>query len=312
MVCNDITFPSCTCMKGFSVQSPEDWELDNRTGGCVRNTPLLCNSNKTAAGTADKFYPMTSVQLPDKAQSIGAATSADECAAACLSSCSCTAYSYGEGGCSVWHDKPLNVRQQGNGVLYLRLSAKEVLESRRNNRWGVILGASIGASTAALGLIFLLMIWIRKGKRYNLTMDNVQGGMGIIAFRYVDLQHATKNFSEKLGASSFGSVFKGSLSDSTIIAVKRLDGARQGEKQFRAEVSSIGIIQHVNLVKLIGFCCEGDRRLLVYEHMPNSSLDAHLFPSSGAVLSWTIRYQIALRVARGLAYLHSSCRLFAF
>lgn len=307
-VCNDITFPSCTCMKGFSVQSPEDWELDDRTGGCVRNTPLLCNSNKTAAGTADKFYPMTSVQLPDKVQSIGAATSADECAAACLSSCSCTAYSYGEGGCSVWHDKLLNVRQQGNGVLYLRLSAKEVLESRRNNRWGVILGASIGASTAALGLIFLLMIWIRKGKRYNLTMDNVQGGMGIIAFRYVDLQHATKNFSEKLGAGSFGSVFKGSLSDSTIIAVKRLDGARQGEKQFRAEVSSIGIIQHVNLVKLIGFCCEGDRRLLVYEHMPNSSLDAHLFPSSGAVLSWTIRYQIALGVARGLAYLHSSCR----
>jgi hypothetical protein len=67
--------------------------------------------------------------------------------------------------------------------------------------------------------------------------------------------------------------------------VKRLDGARQGEKQFRAEVSLIGVIQHVNLVKLIGFCCQGDRRLLVYEHMPNGSMDAHVFQSSGPEIS---------------------------
>ncbi|KAF0913865.1 hypothetical protein E2562_024940 [Oryza meyeriana var. granulata] len=115
-VCNDITFPSCTCMKGFSIRSPEDWELDDRTGGCVRNTPLFCNGSKSVDGTADKFYPMTSVQLPDKAQNFGTATSADECEVACLSSCSCTAYSYGEGGCSVWHDKLLNVRQQDFGM----------------------------------------------------------------------------------------------------------------------------------------------------------------------------------------------------
>jgi len=139
-------------------------------------------------------------------------------------------------------------------------------------------------------------------------MDNDQGGIGITAFRYVDMKRATKNFSEKLGVGGFGSVFKGRLSDSVAIAVKCLDGAHQGEKQFRSEVSSIGIIQHVNLVKLIGFCSEGDRRLLVYEYMPNRSLDAHLFQSHGAVLDWNIRYQIALGVARGLAYLHHSCR----
>ncbi|XP_062214932.1 G-type lectin S-receptor-like serine/threonine-protein kinase At2g19130 [Phragmites australis] len=303
-VCNDVTFPSCTCMKGFSIGSLQDWELDDRTGGCARNTPLYCDGNSSAAGMADKFYPMPSVQVPADAQNVGTATSADECALVCLRSCSCTAYSYGEGGCSVWHDKLLNVRQQGNSVLHLRLAAKEV-QSSKSHRRGVIIGAAIGASTATLGLIFLLMIWMRKGKRYG---DDIQGGMGIIAFRYVDLQCATKKFSEKLGAGSFGSVFKGSLSDSTTVAVKRLDGARQGEKQFRAEVSSIGIIQHVNLVKLIGFCCEGDVRLLVYEHMPNGSLDAHLFQSNGTVLDWTLRYQIALGVARGLAYLHVSCR----
>nr|XP_040257094.1 G-type lectin S-receptor-like serine/threonine-protein kinase At2g19130 [Aegilops tauschii subsp. strangulata] len=149
------------------------------------------------------------------------------------------------------------------------------------------------------------MIWKIKKKQYS---DDVQSGMGIIAFRYTDLQYATKKFLEKLGAGSFGSVFKGSLSDSTAIAVKRLDGVRQGEKQFRAEVSSTGVVQHVNLVKLIGFCCQGDRRLLVYEYMPNGSLDHHLFQSNGMVLDWATRYKIALGVARGLAYLHSSCR----
>jgi serine/threonine protein kinase len=90
--------------------------------------------------------------------------------------------------------------------------------------------------------------------------------------------------------------------------VKRLDDARQGEKQFRAEVSSIGMIQHINLVKLIGFCCEGDKRLLVYEHVVNGSLDAHLFQSNATVLNWTRRYKIAIGVARGLCYLHQSCR----
>ncbi|XP_002445076.2 G-type lectin S-receptor-like serine/threonine-protein kinase At2g19130 [Sorghum bicolor] len=323
-VCNDVPFPSCACMKGYSIRSPQDWELGDRTGGCARNTPLHCNTTTGggAAGEPDKFYAMASVQLPADAQNVGTAKSEDECSVACLGSCSCTAYSYDDddqqgagGGCSIWHGKLLNVRQQGNSVLRLRLAAKEVETSSHTHtsRRGVIIGAAVGATTAAtlVGFVFLVMIWVmRKRKRYG--DDDVQGGIGIVAFRYADLQYATKNFSEKLGAGSFGSVFKGSLSDSTTIAVKRLDGVRQGEKQFRAEVSSTGVVQHVNLVKLIGFCCDGDRRLLVYEYMPNGSLDSHLFQSNGngngTVLDWTVRYQIALGVARGLAYLHASCR----
>ncbi|KAK3140691.1 hypothetical protein QOZ80_5AG0404380 [Eleusine coracana subsp. coracana] len=114
---------------------------------------------------------------------------------------------------------------------------------------------------------------------------------------------------QQLGAGGFGSVFKGMLSDSTPIAVKRLNRASdQREKQFRAEVSSIGLIQHINLIKLIGFCCDGDNRLLVYEHMSNGSLDGHLFKSTAAVLNWNTRYHIILGVARGLSYLHQSCR----
>ncbi|XP_047066208.1 G-type lectin S-receptor-like serine/threonine-protein kinase At2g19130 [Lolium rigidum] len=161
-------------------------------------------------------------------------------------------------------------------------------------------------------LVLLLLIWKNKFKCCGLPLYDIKDSAGgIIAFRYTDLVRATKSFSEKLGGGGFGSVYKGVLSDTkTPVAVKKLDGASQGEKQFRAEVSSIELIQHINLVKLIGFCCEGDHRLLVYEHMLNGSLDGHLFKKrdNASVLSWNKRYQITLGVARGLSYLHQSCR----
>uniref|UniRef100_A0A0D9ZKQ6 Receptor-like serine/threonine-protein kinase n=1 Tax=Oryza glumipatula TaxID=40148 RepID=A0A0D9ZKQ6_9ORYZ len=218
-------------------------------------------------------------------------------------------------GCSIWHDELYNVKQlldaasDGNGVvLYVRLAAKELQISERKKS-GTLIGVAIGASTGTLFLItHLLILWRIKGKWIIAhPLEKSEDSIGIIAFRHIDLRRATKNFSEKLGGGSFGSVFKGNLSDSTI-AVKRLDGARQEEKQFRAEVNSIGIIQHINLVKLVGFCCEGDNRLLVYEYMPNCSLDVCLFKANDIVLDWTTRYQIAIGVARGLAYLHTSCR----
>ncbi|PAN38103.1 hypothetical protein PAHAL_7G147300 [Panicum hallii] len=310
-VCTSDADPFCNCMKGFSVRSPEDWGIEDRTGGCIRNTPLNCGrggGNKTAM--TDKFYSMPGIRLPQNGTIIPSASSVNQCAQVCLSNCSCTAYSYGKDGCSIWHDELLNVATDDNGeMLYLRLAAQE-LQNRKRNKSGMIIGTAIGASIPTLaGFVFLVVIWRRRNKKWSIhKMDDDQGGVGIIAFRYVDLESATKKFSEKLGTGGFGSVFKGWLSDSVAIAVKRLDGVQQGEKQFRAEVNSIGIIQHINVVKLIGFCCEGDRRLLVYEHMPNGSLDSHLFQSHGAILDWNVRYQIALGVARGLGYLHHGCR----
>nr|XP_040256332.2 G-type lectin S-receptor-like serine/threonine-protein kinase At2g19130 [Aegilops tauschii subsp. strangulata] len=315
-ICNDNTLPFCNCMKGFSIRSTSDWELDDQTGGCVRNTPLDCSINKNTS-EEDRFHPITCVVLPNNGHSTEDATSADKCAEVCLGNCTCAAYSYGVNGCFVWNGEIINVkRQQCDGTtdtnkatLYIRLANREV-QRLESNRRRIIIGISIGASVAFCGLLSLfLLLVIKRNKRLSAhRMENLQGGEGIIAFRYVDLQRATKNFSEKLGAGGFGSVFKGLLNDSTAIADKRLDGACQGEKQFRAEVRSIGFIQHINLVNLIGFCTEGDSRLLVYEQMQNRSLDAHLFHNNATVLKWSVRHQIALGVARGLVYLHDSCR----
>uniref|UniRef100_A0A0E0GXK3 Receptor-like serine/threonine-protein kinase n=2 Tax=Oryza nivara TaxID=4536 RepID=A0A0E0GXK3_ORYNI len=315
-ICNDNALTLFNCMKGFSVKSPRDWELDDRWEGCTRNIPLGCSSNKSTTGLTDKFFPVPSVRLPYDAQSISMETvaSAHECMQVCLRNCSCTAYSYGRSGCSVWHEQLINVKQY-NGtsntneeILYLRLADAE-LPSWGHNRREKIIAAVVGASVSAfsfLAFLLLLMIWIKR-RSHDYPINKIKEGAGIVAFRYAHLQCATKNFSEKLGGGGFGSVFKGILSNSTTIAVNMLDGARQGEKQFRAEVSTIGMIQHVNLVKLIGFCCEGDRRMLVYEHMVNRSLDAHLFCSNGTILNWSTRYQIAVGVAKGLSYLHESC-----
>ncbi|KQJ82591.1 hypothetical protein BRADI_5g09900v3 [Brachypodium distachyon] len=310
--CKENKLPFCSCMEGFSVSSPDDWELGDRTGGCMRNTPLNCSINKSTS-VQDRFYPMPCVRLPNNGHKIGDATSAGGCAQVCLGNCTCTAYSYGNNGCLIWEDELTNVKQlqcddSGNNnqaTLCLRLDAKEVQTLQKNRRR--INVVVIGASVVSFGLLSLFLILIIRRLCAH-RMKKLQGGGGIIMFRYPDLQRATKNFSEKLGAGGFGSVFKGFLNDSSVVAVKRLDGALQGEKQFRAEVRSIGIIQHINLVKLIGFCTEGDRKLIVYEHMHNRSLDNHLFHSNGTGLKWNIRYQIAIGVARGLAYLHDSCR----
>jgi serine/threonine protein kinase len=192
--------------------------------------------------------------------------------------------------------------------LKVRLAAKELRISGNHRRKILVWVVTSATMLALFGLALLLMIWRKPTMRYCRVSHSVQGGNGIVAFRYADLQQATKGFSSKLGSGGFGSVYKGVLPDASIIAVKMLDGLRQGEKQFRAEVSSVGMTQHVNLVKLIGFCCEGNKRLLVYEYLTYGSLDVHLYQNSVTFLNWKNRYQIALGVARGLAYLHESCQ----
>lgn len=130
-------------------------------------------------------------------------------------------------------------------------------------------------------------------------------------FNYSALVAATDNFITKIGSGGFGEVFKGQLPDKTQVAVKRisagLGGSVHGKREFCTEIAVIGNIHHVNLVRLRGFCAEGRRRMLVYEYMNRGSLDRSLFATSGPVLEWQERMDIAIGAARGLAYLHSGC-----
>ncbi|KAJ1399447.1 Serine-threonine/tyrosine-protein kinase, catalytic domain [Sesbania bispinosa] len=142
------------------------------------------------------------------------------------------------------------------------------------------------------------------------------------AFSFTELKRATNDFSRllKIGEGGFGSVFKGSIKpvdgngDPVLVAIKRLNkDALQGHKQWLTEVQFLGVVEHPNLVKLIGYCAlDGERgiqRLLVYEYMPNKSLDFHLFNKACDPLPWKTRLEIALGAAQGLSYLHEELEI---
>ncbi|KAF8030104.1 hypothetical protein BT93_E2512 [Corymbia citriodora subsp. variegata] len=138
------------------------------------------------------------------------------------------------------------------------------------------------------------------------TAESLQFDLGTI-------RTATDNFSDsrKLGQGGFGAVYKGQLLNGQEIAVKRLSqNSNQGEVEFKNEVMLLARLQHRNLVKLLGFCLEGVEQLLIYEFVPNSSLDQFIFdPLKRVSLNWDKRHKIIMGVARGMLYLHEDSRL---
>ncbi|KAF8044830.1 hypothetical protein N665_6458s0001 [Sinapis alba] len=130
---------------------------------------------------------------------------------------------------------------------------------------------------------------------------------------YRMIQAATNDFSESnnIGRGGFGEVYKGTFPNGTEVAVKRLSKTSgQGETEFKNEVAVVAKLQHRNLVKLLGFCLEGKERILVYEYVPNKSLDYFLFdPAKEGQLDWNHRYKIIGGIARGILYLHQDSRL---
>uniref|UniRef100_M0XSP1 non-specific serine/threonine protein kinase n=1 Tax=Hordeum vulgare subsp. vulgare TaxID=112509 RepID=M0XSP1_HORVV len=321
-VCTENALPSCRCLRGFRERRLHAWLQGDHTAGCARNTELQrCGVQRKANDDDDGFHAMPNVMLPSDAHGVPAAGSARDCELACLGNCSCTAYSYNS-SCWLWYGGLINLRDTSNigaggdrdsDTNLIRLAASEFSRSRTGHNKTLLIGVIVAAVVAAATVVALVHVLVLRSTRVK-ALGRVDGSL--MAFTYRDLRSMTKNFSERLGAGAFGSVFKGSLPDATptLVAVKKLDGVRQGEKQFRAEVSTIGTIQHVNLIRLLGFCSDGAQKLLVYEHMPNGSLDRHLFGSSPSpnpsqgILSWETRYRIALGIARGLEYLHEKCR----
>ncbi|KAL8088132.1 G-type lectin S-receptor-like serine/threonine-protein kinase At2g19130 [Apium graveolens] len=304
-ICNQLALPFCNCLPAFKSRFEKSWILGDYSGGCVRNIELECAKTNSSSGGKDMFGKYSYVKLPNNSQSVSFVRSMRGCKSMCLSNCSCTAYAYHDSACFTWRGDLFNMQQLSKEnvdgkVIYIRLNSLEFSKKSRKVVYGIVGGSSVVASMILVG--FILAWKLRKaGERA------VEGTL--VAYGYKDIQSATKNFSDRLGGGGFGSVFKGTMPDSTVIAVKKLEGLNQGEKQFRNEVSTIGNIQHVNLVHLRGFCSRGNEKLLVYEYMSKGSLDSHIFKADkgGSVLSWKTRYDIALGIAKGLVYLHEKC-----
>ncbi|KAL9392655.1 hypothetical protein Peur_016575 [Populus x canadensis] len=337
--CNAQASPICSCLRGFEPNNPEEWYRGNWTSGCIRMKPLQCErvkSGSEAAGQNDVFLKLGNMKVPDLAQ--WSRLTEIECKDRCLTNCSCIAYAYNSGiGCMSWIEDLIDVQEfsTGGADLYIRMAYSE-LDGNHRRKVIVIVSAVIGAITSAM--ICALLTWrftskhrARKegGEKLHsdtnekhpsfLDRDMTGDSMDRVKlqelrlFSLESLTAATDGFdlSNKLGQGGFGPVYKGKLSDGKEIAVKRLSRASgQGLKEFMNEVEVISKLQHRNLVRLLGCCVEGEEKLLVYEYMPNKSLDAFLYdPLRKQLLDWKKRFNIIEGICRGLLYLHRDSRL---
>ncbi|XP_039029256.1 rust resistance kinase Lr10-like [Hibiscus syriacus] len=172
-----------------------------------------------------------------------------------------------------------------------------------------------------LGSLVLAMVVVGVGWRYYTDKMQKEGELKIEKFledyralkpsrySYADIKRITDHFKDKLGQGGYGTVFKGRLSTDILVAVKVLNNFKGNGEEFINEVGSMGRIHHVNVTRLVGFCADGYDRALVYEYLPNESLEKFIFAAKGEErsLSWERLRDIALGVAKGIEYLHQGC-----
>ncbi|CAA7020827.1 unnamed protein product [Microthlaspi erraticum] len=299
----------CKCIKGFVPKHKEDWKRGNMTSGCVRRTELSC---QTQGKSADVFYRLANVKPPDLYK-YASFLDADQCHQGCLSNCSCTAFAYITGiGCLLWNQELIDTVRYSTGgeFLSIRLASSELVGSRRTK----IIAGTISLSVFVILAFASYKYWRYRAKQNDSWKNDLdaQEFSGLTFFEMNIIQAATNNFnfSNKLGQGGFGPVYKGKLSDSKEIAVKRLSSSSgQGTEEFMNEIKLISKLQHRNLVRLLGCCIDGEEKLLVYEFLVNKSLDTFLFDSTLKLqIDWPKRFNIIQGVARGLLYLHrDSC-----
>ncbi|KAL3646037.1 G-type lectin S-receptor-like serine/threonine-protein kinase SD2-5 [Castilleja foliolosa] len=298
----------CQCPSGFtsckSVSTPS-------CGGSVGSVDLL------SSGESLSYFALRFVKPFSK-------TTLDGCKASCLKNCSCGAMFFegSSGNCFLFNEiGSMEGLVSGTWYTsYVKISTNSGANSGGKHFPVVIIIIVVLTVLIIVVLVFVGFHFYQKNKKKKVPgspkessdEDNfLESLSGMpIRFTYKFLQDATNNFVLKLGQGGFGSVYQGKLRDGTRLAVKKLEGIGQGKKEFRAEVSIIGSIHHVHLVRLRGFCAEGSHRLLAYEFMANGSLDKWLFRKDrggGFVLDWNRRYNIAVCTAKGLAYLHEDC-----
>ncbi|CAI0427247.1 unnamed protein product [Linum tenue] len=165
--------------------------------------------------------------------------------------------------------------------------------------------------TLALAVILGVVYLVKRQRKFAEVLEDWEVDYGPHRYKFKDLYRATKGFraKEELGRGGFGVVFRGVLPKSKIeIAVKRVShDTQQGMRAFVAEIVTIGRLSHRNLVGLLGYCRRKGELLLVYDYMPNSSLDRYIYDQPKLVLEWWQRFKVIKGVASGLCYLHQGC-----
>ncbi|XP_071725860.1 G-type lectin S-receptor-like serine/threonine-protein kinase At4g27290 [Rutidosis leptorrhynchoides] len=324
-ICNvGWTQQSCACLDNqkFVPRNQKDWDTANWSGGCVRRTPLDCKN-----GSSDGFIKKSNILLPDTEGTwFNMSMTMEECEAKCLKNCTCMAYalpdaSLGGKGCVHWFNDLKDTREYpSNGMdIFVRMASSElekVALSTSKEKDGanikLILSVAVPGVLLLIGFISIWLWYARKKKKNN-EQPMEGGNEELQLFSFTAIATATANFSTNniLGEGGFGVVYKGVLEDGLEIAVKRLcTTSNQGVDEFKNEVIFISRLQHRNLVKLLGCCLKGDERLLIYEYLPNKSLDSFIFGDNQIVnLDWPMRFNIIKGIARGLLYLHQDSRL---
>ncbi|MCD9642918.1 hypothetical protein HAX54_029967 [Datura stramonium] len=297
-----------------------EWEKGDWSGGCIRRTALDCERNRTDVEKRkqDGFMKLQTMGVPDFV--IWVSSPKEDCERDCLNNCSCTAYSYYTGiGCMHWNRSLTDIQEysmDGAADLFIRLAYSELDKyffsssfhfrtciSVANDKKdipvvAIAITVSIGSITVIFcGYLFWKLLAKHRGKRKTEAFlresspNYYQEGKieDITLYSFDMLETATDKFhsASKLGQGGFGPVYKGKLPDGQEIAVERLSqSSGQGLQEFMNEVIVISRLQHRNLVRLIGCCMERGEKMLVYDFMPNRSLDAYLF-----VVTWPLNMQ---------------------
>ncbi|TMW84897.1 hypothetical protein EJD97_024167, partial [Solanum chilense] len=301
--------------------------------GCLLLTTIYCNSSqyqsfvelKNTTNLAFEFnHELISSPLWFERKKL------EDCKGACLRNCSCKAvvFRYDSDGATngscLLLNEVFSLVDNEDGMdkrVFLKVQnssntqnqSQTISGGKKSRTYVVIIGSSLAAFFGMIISITACFVIFKKR-----TQDSTKAGdfmdlepnfTGMLTrFSYNELRIITEDFSRKLGEGGFGSVYEGTLSNGTKIAVKRLDGLGHVMDSFLTEVNIVGGIHHVNLVKLIGFCAEKTQRLLIYEHMVNGSLDRWIYHKDEENgLRWHTRQRIITDIAKGLAYLHDEC-----
>ncbi|KAL4569792.1 hypothetical protein LXL04_025435 [Taraxacum kok-saghyz] len=345
--CSQTEFPFCSCLTAFKPTSINDWEMGDFSGGCVRKTEFNCSVKDEKPGFILSYAPVNSLATFPESEDPDPVSDLDEsaCRRSCLDSCSCDAYSFMK-TCRLWNRENLQrvwqdllVSNDSNSATFpmnIKVSSSDLPNNDAKINTKVLVA---GIVSGFCGLVFLCGIGIifyrrvkRQESRRNFELEFRDNGTnlrflvdpGILSaedrkgidvpfIEFKTILSATNNFSlaNKLGQGGFGPVYKGMLPGLGEVAVKRLASqSGQGLKEFKNEVVLIGKLQHRNLVRLLGYSMKDHEMMLLYEYMPNKSLDRFIFDRTLCMcLDWDLRFDIIMGIARGLLYLHQDSRL---